>query len=110
MPPITPLSRERVKEAVPFSHSGIDYFGPKGVDLSFHLLSYKSCSLRAYARNVDRTAFTRTQKICSKTWRSSRNISNNAVQCKLAADTIDKLWGQILTEPDVISYSVIERI
>ena len=28
MPPITPLPRERVKEAVPFSHSEIDYFGP----------------------------------------------------------------------------------
>ena len=28
MPLIPPLYRERVKEAVPFSHSGIDYFGP----------------------------------------------------------------------------------
>lgn len=28
MPTIPPLPREHVKEAVPFSHSGIDYFGP----------------------------------------------------------------------------------
>ena len=43
--------------------------------------------------------------------RSPRSIiSGNASQFKLAADTIDKIWGQILTEPDVISYSVTERI
>ena len=36
--------------------------------------------------------------------------SDNAAQFKIAADTIDKLWSQILTEEAVISHSVIERI
>lgn len=37
-------------------------------------------------------------------------ISDNASQFRLAAETIDKIWGQILIEPHVISYSVTERI
>ena len=37
-------------------------------------------------------------------------ISDNASQFKLANDTIDKLWRQVLTESDVISYSMNEKI
>ena len=37
-------------------------------------------------------------------------IADNASQFKLAQDTIDKLWGQMLKETDVISYSVNEKI
>ena len=42
---------------------------------------------------------------------SPREInSDNASQFKLAHDTIDKLWDQVLKETDVISYSVNEII
>ena len=37
-------------------------------------------------------------------------ISDNAKQFKLAQDTVEKLWSQVLTESDVISYSVNEKI
>ena len=37
-------------------------------------------------------------------------ISDNASQFKLASAAIDKLWQQILTEEDVVSYSASENI
>ena len=37
-------------------------------------------------------------------------ISHNASQFKLASAAIDKLWQQILTEEDVVSYSASENI
>ena len=37
-------------------------------------------------------------------------ISDNAAQFKLASDTIKKLWGQILTEDDVISYAANQNV
>ena len=37
-------------------------------------------------------------------------ISDNASTFKLAQDTVDKLWGQVITETDIISYSVNETI
>ena len=37
-------------------------------------------------------------------------FSDNASQFELANDTIDKLWGQVLKETDIISYSVNKKI
>ena len=37
--------------------------------------------------------------------KSTKKISDNATQFKLAADSIDKLWGEVLAENDVVSYS-----
>ena len=37
-------------------------------------------------------------------------ISDNASTFKLAQDTVDKLFGQVITETDVISFSVNEKI
>ena len=42
---------------------------------------------------------------------SPRDITSyNAPQFKLAAETIDKIWSQILVEQEVTSYSLTERI
>ena len=40
----------------------------------------------------------------------NRIISDNAAQFKLASDTLRKLWGQILTEEDIVSYAANENI
>ena len=37
--------------------------------------------------------------------KSRKIIWDNAAQLELAADTLDKLWGQISTQNDVIFYS-----
>ncbi|MCG8078743.1 MAG: hypothetical protein JAY75_21215, partial [Candidatus Thiodiazotropha taylori] len=37
-------------------------------------------------------------------------ISDNAAQFKLASDTVDKIWGEILTEDDTTSYIANENI
>ena len=40
----------------------------------------------------------------------NRIISDNAAQFKLASETINKVWRQILTEEDIVSYSANEDI
>ena len=42
--------------------------------------------------------------------RPKKVISDNAAQFKLASDTIYNLWGEILTEDDVISYATKQNI
>ena len=37
-------------------------------------------------------------------------ISDNASHFNLAKDTVERLWDQVLTEPDVISYSTNGKI
>ena len=37
-------------------------------------------------------------------------ISDNAAQFKLASDTVEKLWHQILNEEDTLSYAANKNI
>ena len=115
-----PLPKQRVSASVPFAHCGIDYFGP---------LYVKECSgskkvwvclftcLVTRAIHLELTMNMSTEMFLLGPRRfvtrhgSPRKItSDNASQFKLAHDTIDKLWDQVLKETDVISYSVNENI
>ena len=44
------------------------------------------------------------------TFVENRIISDNAAQFKLASETINKVWRQILTEENIVSYSANENI
>ena len=39
-----------------------------------------------------------------------KDISDNAAQFKLASDAIYNMWGEILTDDDVISYATNKNI
>ena len=62
MPPMPPLPRKRVTKAIPFSYTGVDYFGPlftkskpgpqKNVGVSIYLLSDVSGTLGTTRRYV----------------------------------------------------------
>ena len=120
MPQIPPLPYERVNEAVPFAHSGIDYFGPMYVKVNsetqkvwiclFTCLVTRAVHLELMQDMTTEQFLLGLRRFVARHGSPHSIISDNASQFKLAADTIDKIWGQILTEPDVISYSVTERI
>ena len=52
----------------------------------------------------------RFHRFIARHGKPNKVISDNASQFKLAADTISKLWADILTENDVLSYVANENI
>ena len=120
MPTMPPLPRERVNEAVPFAHCGIDYFGPMYIKQSsgpqkVWVCLYTCLSTRAIHLELMQDMTTEQFLLGLRRFvarhGSPRDItSDNAPQFKLAAETIDKIWSQILVEPEVTSYSLTERI
>ena len=120
MPIMPPLPKQRVSESVPFSHCGIDYCGPlyntekSGsqkvwvclftclVTSAIHLELIQDMSTEKFLLGL--------RRFVARHGSPCEIISDNASTFKLAQDTIDKLWGQVLTETDVISYSVNEKI
>ena len=56
------------------------------------------------------TNFAGISKALRKTWQHKKVISDNAALFKLASDTICNLWGEILTEDDVISYATNQSV
>ena len=120
MPPMPPLPSKHVKESVPFSYSGIDYFGPLYIKTrpstqkvwvclftclvtrAVHLELMQDMSIEQFLLGL--------RRFSASHGTPCEIISNNAPQFKLASDVIEKLWSKILREADVISYSTHEKI
>ena len=120
MPVMPPLPKQRVIESVPFSHCGIDYFGPLYVKEKsgaqkvwvclFTCLVTRAVHLELIPDMSTEMFLHGLRRFVARHGTPLEIISDNASQFKLAQDTIDKLWGQVLTESDIISYSADERI
>ena len=120
MPMMPPLPKQRVSESVPFSHCGIDYFGPLYVKEKsgsqkvwvclFTCLVTRAIHLELILDMSTEKFLLGLRRFVARHGSPCEIVSDNASTFKLAQDTIDKLWGQVLTETDVISYSVNEKI
>ena len=120
MPVMPPLPKQRVSESVPFSHCGIDYFGPLYVKENsgtknvwvclFKCLVTRAVHLELILDMSTEMFLLGLRRFVARHGSPREILSDNASQFKLAQDTIDKLWGQVLTESDIISYSANERI
>ena len=120
MPLMPPLPTERVSVAASFTNTGIDYFGPlyikaKGdtqkvwvclftclVTRAVHLELMQDMSAQQFLLGFRRFIATHGKP--------NKVISDNASHFKLAAETIDRLWTNILKETDVVSYVANENI
>ena len=115
-----PLPTERVLVAAPFTNTGIDYFGPlyikaKGDKKKVWVCLYTCLVTRAVDLELmqDMSAcqfLLGFRRFIARHGKPNKVISDNASQFKLAADTISKLWADILTENDVLSYVANENI
>lgn len=120
MPLMPPLPTERVSTAAPFTNTGIDYFGPlyikiKGDTQKAWVCLYTCLVTRAVHLELmqDMSAYQFLlgfRRFIAQHGKPTKVISDNASQFKLAADTVDKLWRDILLENDVVSYAANEKI
>ena len=120
MPFIPPLPYSRVSQAVPFTHTGIDYFGPLYIKTKtenqkvwvclFTCLVTRAVHLELIQNMSAEQFILGFRRFLSRHGKPQEIISDNASQFKLASETLDKLWGQILTHDDVTSYIANEGI
>ena len=120
MPSMPPLPTHRVTPSPPFSHSGVDYFGPlfiksKDATKKVWVCLYTCLATRAIHLELMSDMSTEQFLLGFRRFVSQRGnikelISDNASHFKLASDLIDKIWRQILTENDVLSYAANHKI
>ena len=120
MPLMPPLPIERVSECPPYTYTGIDYFGPLFIKSmkerqKVWVCLYTCLVTRAIHLEMMHDMSTSQfllgfRRFVARHGKPRKVISDNAAQFKLASDTIKKLWGQILTEDDVISYAANQNV
>ena len=78
--------------------------------LPVHLSGYKSYSLELMSDMSTEQFLLGFRRFTSQRGNIKELISDNASHFKLASDVIDKIWRQILTEKDVLSYAANHKI
>ena len=120
MPLMPPIPTERVPTSAPFTYVGVEYFGPLFMKVNRQtqkvwICLYTCLATRAIHLELMNDMTTKRfllgfRRFIARHGKPNKIISDNAVQFKLASDTISRLWGQILTEKDTASYAVNENI
>ena len=120
MPLMPPFPSERVTEAVPFTFTGIDFCVPlfiksKPETSKIWICLFTCLVTRAVHLELIHSMTTEDFLLGLRRFLASRGkprkiISDNAGQFKLASGSVRKLWEQILTHSDVISYVANDNI
>ena len=119
MPSMLPLPAQRVTQSSTFSR-GLEYFGPLFVKSKnesrkvwvclYTCLVTKAIHLDLMSNMSTEQFLLGFRRFLSMHGEIKEIISDNASQFKLASDIVDKVWRQILTEKDVLSYAANESI
>ena len=115
MPTMPPLPTKCVSQSTPFSHSGVDYFGPLFIKSKMDtkkvwVCLYTCLATRAVHLELTEQFLLGFRRFLASHGKPKEIISDNASQFKLASDTIDKLWRLILSEKNVVFYAANESI
>ena len=120
MPSMPSLPTKRVSQSSPFSHSGVDYFGPLFVKSSnenkkvwvclYTCLVTRAVNLDVMSDMSTEQSLLAIRRFVARHGKPKEIISDNASQFKLASDVINKLWRNILPENDVLYYATNENI
>lgn len=120
MPMMPPLPKCRVSESVPFTYTGIDYFGPMFIKNKsesqktwiclFTCLVTRAVHLELLHNMSAEQFLLGFRRFISRHGKPKEIISDNAMQFKLASDTLENLWRQIVTHNDVCTYVANEKI
>ena len=120
MPLMPPLPTERVSVAASFTNTGIDYFGPLYIKAKgdtqkvwvclFTCLVTRAVHLELMQDMSAQQFLLGFRRFIATYGKPNKVISDNTSHFKLAAETIDRLWTNILKETDVVSYVANENI
>ena len=120
MPLMPPIPTERVSTSAPFTYTGVDYFGPRFLKTKRETqkvwvclntcLATRAIHLELMYKMTTQQFLVGFRRFIARHGKPNRIISDNAAQFKLASDTISKLWRQILTEENTMSYAANENI
>ena len=120
MPLMPPLPTSRVSESVPFTYTGIDYFGPMFIKNKTEIQKVWVCLFtclitRAIHLELMQNMSTEQfllgfRRFLSRHGKPKEIISDNALHFKLAAETLHDVWSQVVTQPEVTTYIANEGI
>lgn len=114
MPPMPPLPKSRVRSAIPFSRTGLDYLGPmfikSGEELKKCWICLFTCLVtRAVHLELVQDMTTEEFLLALRRFVSQRGTpieitSDNALQFKAASATLNLIWKNVTTSDEVQSY------
>ena len=107
-------------QSVPFTYTEVDYFGPLYIKTEtenqkvwvclFTCLVTRAVHLELIQNMSTELFILEFRRFLSRHGKPKEISSDNASHFKLASETLDKLWGQILTHDNVMSYIANEGI
>ncbi|XP_074657130.1 uncharacterized protein LOC141910298 [Tubulanus polymorphus] len=115
-----PLPNERVCRSLPFTYTGLDYFGPPYIREANEVMKVWVClftclTVREIHLEMVRDMSTSQFLLCLRRFVAQRGkpkniISDNASQFKLADATLAFVWKKLMTNPDIKGYAANEGI
>ena len=101
-------------------HTGVDYFGPLFIKTEAESQKVWVCLFICLVTRVVHLELIQDmsteqfilgfRRFLSRHGKPREIVSDNASQFKLASETFDRLWEQVLTQNDVLSYAANEGI
>ena len=120
MPMMQPLPTSHVSESVPFTHTGIDYFGPLFIKNKtesqkvwvclFTCLVTRAIHFKLIQNMSTEQFLLGFRRFLSRHGKPKVIVSDNALHFKLASVTLNEVWSQVVTQPEVTTYIVNEGI
>ncbi len=116
LPAMAPWPKEKMSKGPPFSYTGVDYFGPLYIKDELEATSKKAwvCLFTCIATHAihlelihDMTAeqfLMCFRRFISRHGKPEQLISDNATQFILAKSTLDKVWNDVIHDPETQTY------
>ena len=120
MPLMPPLPTSRVSESAPFTHTGIDYFGPLFIKNKtenqkvwvclFTCLVTRAIHLELLQNMSTEQFLLGFRRFLSRHGKPKEIISDNALQFRLTSETLNDIRSQVVTQSEVTTYIANEGI
>ena len=118
MKPMAPLPKSKVTESLAFEHTGLDYFGPLHIKQNkerkkawvhiFTCITVRAIHFELVEDMTSEQSLLALRRFVACRGKPNEIISDNAPHFK--KNTIDNLWGNVISDPSIHTYLNNERI